>query len=714
MNDYLLSFFTVTVDIDEVEKELHGYIVKVRIMNVTVQGLPDTGKSSLIDLAMGEPPNLDRQSTGIAEPPQCFIVVKDDSSENVEWEKLPPPKMLDALCKTIQNRLAQPVNDQLKTESAAQHETGATPTRPTPSSPISASSDNHPQSTLSLAAPSVVPLVPSLAPLALLGQAPLTKSKRDYPKILKDIIKRLPKVTKPTTLSEARLILMSDSGGQPNFLDVFPLFVRNKCLAIYTLKLCERLDATPEIFYRVEDRSIGPLTNTYSYWRLLESLAKSMSHLKAQYAIVGTFLDMKDQCVETIDEKNKYIANNLKAYENVRFNHKVDAAIYPVNTIAKNGSLIREEYRKELRQLIKKADYLSREKNMKLLSFAFYLSLLYSADHSDKDKHDEDKHDEDKQRAILSMEECLDIGRSLGMTDQEIEEAIMLFHDLNLVFHCQPTELDRFVIVKLECIFDLVSCLICEPVRDRFGIKLPVGVQKDFQKTGRLNQEILEEHFRCKFPKPLNAKDCVSLLAELKAIAIIDESKNTFFMPCVLRYASTEDESKISKRHCPWIIRLVSIIEGEKNVVPLPPSFSPTLIVVLLSCKSFITDKDEAQYRNVFTFQFKDRGDVIIIERQLQLEVYYSFSERVDSECFKISTDIREAILETKTQLSIPDTVKIEESFPCSCRPQTEDKPQALHTLCSEEPPCARCSFTKHKCALNPQELRWIVQGMLI
>ena len=699
-NDRLLSFFTVTMDIDKAKKEL-GYYVTVSILNVTVQGLPDTGKSSLIDLAMGELPNLGRQSTGVAEPPQCFIVLEDDSSENIEWQKLPPQRMLDALCKTIQDRLAERVN--------VQHETGATPTLPTPLfsntslSPISPSSDIHPQSALSL------PEAPSLAPLSLPplpGEMPLTKSKlQDYPQILRDIIKQLPEVTEPTTLSEARLILMSDSGGQPNFLDVFPLFVRNKCLAIYTLKLNERLDATPKISYRVKDRSIS-MTNTYSYWRLLESLAKSMSHLNAQYAIYGTFFDKKDQCEdETIEEKNDYIANRLKAYDNFRFNHKADAAIFPVNTITEDASL-REEYRNELRQLIKSAEPPSNEKNIKLLWFAFYLSLLSSAT--------------EKRRDILRMKECLGIGRSLGMNDhQETKEAIKFFHDLNLIFHC---ELDGFVIVKLERIFEFVSCLICGPksdLCDHFGIRVPRSVQIRFQEYGCLDQETLKKYFRCKFPEPLNAKDCVSLLAELKAIAITDTSPITFFMPCVLRYASTEEESEIVKRqrHCPWMIRLV-LEKNSEITVPLPPSFSPTLIVMLLSRKSFKSNK--AQYRNIFTLRYSDKGDVVIIERQLQLEIYYSFSDNVDSECFEIRTDIRDAIRRTKKQLSIPDTVEIEDSFPCSCSPQTEDKPcqdLARHIPCEisrGRSPCARCDRTGWMCDLNEQQLRWLVQGMLI
>ena len=507
---------------------------------------------------------------------------------------------------------------------------------------------------------------------------------------------------------------MSDSGGQPNFLDVFPLFVRNKCLAIYTLKLNERLDATPKLSYRVKNRSIS-MTNTYSYWRLLESLAKSIStfhpslqsHFNAQYAIVGTFLDEKHHCKdETIEEKNDYIANHLKAYNNVRVNHKGDAAIFPVNTITEDDSL-REDYRKELRQLIKNAENQCIKRDIKLLWFAFYLSLLSSA--------------EDKQRAILSLKECLDIGRSLDMQDHETKEAIMLFHNLNLIFHCRrPKELDCFVIVDLEPIFNLMSYIICaseSELSDLFGIKLPRGVQRRFREYGCFDQEILENCFQCKFPEPLNAKAFVSLLAEVKAIAIIDESKNTFFMPCVLRYASTEEESKTIKHHCPWIIRLVSQ-DFIENDVPLPPSFSPTLIVLLLSCKSFIIDK--AQYRNIFTLRYSDRGDVIIIERQLQLEIYYSFSEHVDSECYLIRSHILEAIHETKKQLSFADAIRIEESFPCSCSPQTEDKPchlredQPRHILCETihgRSPCGRCTKMRKECGLNQQELRWLVQG---
>ena len=195
-------------------------------------------------------------------------------------------------------------------------------------------------------------------------------------------------------------------------------------------------------------------------------------------------------------------------------------------------------------------------------------------------------------------------------------------------------------------------------------------------------------------------------------------------MPCVLHHASKEEESKIIKHDsCPWIVRLRTSHNHTDDYVPLPPSFSPTLIVSLLSFKSFKIDKaGPHQYRNIFTLQFSYKGDVIIIERQLQLEVYYFFSNK---ECFSIRSDILEAILETKNRLSISDAVQIEESFPCSCTPHQIEQCQPRHTLhepprhilCQPDTPgglpCAGCNLRRMECDLNDQQLRWlrVVQG---
>ena len=646
---------------------------------------------------------MDRHSTGVAEPPSCSIIVGDDSSENVEWKELTPDKMLDALCKTIENQVAEPIDEHLETESAIQHETGAIPTfsnpplSPTPlpqSSPLQhySPSDTHLQS---------FPL--SLPPLS--GQAASTKHKRDYPQILKDLIERLPKVNEPTTLSKARLILMSDSGGQPNYLDVFPLFVRNKCLSLYTLKLNERLDTIPKFSYRIQGHliEIADTMMQYSNGQLLESLAKSMTSFlpslssssdcqgNAHFAVIGTFADRKDECVsESLEDKNTSLAQSLKAYEQLRINYK-GKAIFPINAITSDKKQ-RKQYMMELRRQISKSP--SVEVRIKLRWFGFYLSLLSEA--------------EAQQRAIISLQECLDIGRLLDMDEQETRKAITFFHKLNLILHYQTDELDSIVIVELKPIFDLVSRLIGasfvneDELHDFFGIDLPAGARECLQQHGCFDQQTLHECFHGQFPELLNAEKFINLLAEVKAIAVIENS-NAFFMPCVLRYASKEEECKITKNFSwPWIMRLRTKCHLNRYL-PLPPSFSPTLIVLLLSSHSFSIVNSQ-QYRNIFVLNLLNGGDVTIIERPLQLEIYYSFS---DSECSIIRSLIREAIYDTEKRLSFDvDSITIEDSFPCSCSPQRESH----HILCKPKsgPPRAQCELTRMKCELREQELRWL------
>ena len=659
-----------------------GYNVTVGISNVTTQGPPATGKTSVIDLAMGRPPAVDRHSTGVAEPPSCSIIVGDDSSEDVEWEELTPDRMLDMVCETIE-ALAKPV-DHLGTERHAvlqQHETGATPTLSDPAHP----------------------------PPGAAGHTPATKHRpRDFPQILTAIMQRLPKVRGSTRLFRTRLLLMSDSGGQPNYLDVFPLFVRNKCLALFTLKLNEPLHAIPQFSYCIQGHSISMADTMlqYSYWQLLESLAKSMSSFlpslsqssgcrgNARFAVVGTFADRMDECVsESLEDKNTSLAQSLKAYERLRINYK-GKAILPINAVTKDKKQ-RRQYMMELRRQISKSP--SVEVTIKLRWFGFYLSLLSSS--------------KAQQRAILSLQECLDIGRSLDMDEQETRKAITFFHNLNLILHYQTDELDMLVIINLKPILDLVSLMIGvsfideDELHDLFSIDLPAGAREHFQQHGCFDQQTLHECFQ--FPRLLNAEAFINILAEVKAAAIIEKS-NEFFMPCVLRYASKKEECKIMKGQlsCPWIVRLSTRCGSQELYVPLPPAFSPTLIVLLLSSHLFSIVSGLRQYRNIFVLHYRNGGDVTIIERQLQLEIYYSFS---DSECSAIRSFIRKTVLETEKRLSFDvDSITIEDSFPCSC--SSSPQRESHHILCkpTSGPPRAQCELTRMNCELKQQDLRWL------
>ena len=693
------SFPLFTVDIDEARDKL-GYNVTVSISTVTTQGPPATGKTSVIDLAMGRPPAMERNSTGVAEPPSCSVIVGDDSSEDVEWDELTPDRMLDMVCETI--KALDIPNNEHPEPAVLEPKTGATHREKTAVS-------QHKRDAVRLNIHSHLSSLPLSFPPAASHKAP----PRHFPQILRDIMKRLPIVHESTSLFRARLILMSDSGGQPNYLDIFPLFVRNKCLALFTLKLNDPLRTIPQFSYCIHGHSISMADTMlqYSHWQLLEFLAKSMSSFlslsssdccgNARFTVIGTFADRMDECVdESLEDKNTSLAHGLKAYEQLRINYK-GKPILPINAVTSDKKQ-RREYMIELRQQISKAP--SIEVTIKLRWFGFYLSLLSEA--------------ESKNRAILSLQECVDIGRSLDMDEQETRKAITFFHNLNLILHYQTKELDMFVIIKLKPIFDLVSLLSGssfineEDLHDIFGIDLPAGVRERFQQQGCFDRHTLAESF--KFPELLDADKFIHLLAEVKAIAIIEKS-NAFFMPCVLRYASAKEESKIiSELSSPWIVRLKNKVDYQYCYTPLPPGFSPTLIVLLLSSDLFKIIRDLCQYRNIFKLQYRDRGDVTIVERQLQLEIYYSFDE---SDCFVIRNLIHEAILETEKRLSFDvDTITIEDSFPCSCCSSPWPQRESRHILCKPLPEShthdALCEVTRKPCELKEHELCWLSSGM--
>ena len=655
---------------------------------------------------MGLPFVKNHHSTGVAEPPSCSIIVQSDSTEDGEWEEFTPKEMLETLYRSVKSRA-----ENLGT---AEVKHGA---QPTPYLSRSSLPFSRPFS------PSPFRLPPQLSPYrpSTTEDISATKHEDKIPPRLKDIIQLLSKIRGSSSLFSTRLILISDSGGQPNYLDVFPLFVRNKCLALFTLKLNERLDNIPKLSYCIRGIDMTDMAKLQcSHEQLLESLVKSMSSFhpslvqssdcrrNACFAVIGTFADKIDECKsESLEEKNSKLAQNLKAYEDLQIRED----IVPINAITSDDKQ-RKEYRQELRSLIRKSPPLKFD--IKVIWFGFYLCLSIQS--------------KAEQRAILSLQECLDIGSSLNMNEQETRDAIDFFHNLNLLLHYPTDTLDNFVIIDLKPIFELVSKLISlsflneKDLREHFKLQLTVADRRKLKEYGSFSQQTLEENFT--FPEPLNAKAFIDLLGEVKAVAIVKHSKQppTLFMPCLLNYATkVEEDEKSTKAPYPLILRLYSTTHG---YVPLPPGFSPTLIVLLLSSRSFGIDHDDQQYRNIFVLRRSgNKGNVTIFERRLQLEIYYSFN--IISEYSLIRSDVHKAILETEKRLNFDtESITIEDSFPCSCSPPIPDsrhipcKP-ALDRHEADFDRSGRRTYNKAECVqikearpLKKKEFRWLSSGM--
>ena len=102
------------------------------------------------------------------------------------------------------------------------------------------------------------------------------------------------------------VVEITDCGGQPQFLEIFPRFLKNVDFAIVVINLSLSLDAYPtNYYYSEEGKSVGvgvpsPLTNEQVLRLFLRMIAsQSQGDRPVKFAIVGTHRDLEGTCVHT-------------------------------------------------------------------------------------------------------------------------------------------------------------------------------------------------------------------------------------------------------------------------------------------------------------------------------------------------------------------------------------------------------------------------------
>ncbi len=112
---------------------------------------------------------------------------------------------------------------------------------------------------------------------------------------------------------------LTDSGGQSEFLEVLPIFIHNITVCIFIIKLNEKLDSFPMIPFYNEGKSVGEIKSTYSqeqivrrFMRALISQHGAMENLR--FLFIGTHRDLKEQCEESIEQKNTKLKGIIQSF----------------------------------------------------------------------------------------------------------------------------------------------------------------------------------------------------------------------------------------------------------------------------------------------------------------------------------------------------------------------------------------------------------------
>jgi len=145
-------------------------------------------------------------------------------------------------------------------------------------------------------------------------------------------------------LMQVELVQITDTGGQPQFHEVLPAFLRGTTICIFVQKLSECLDAHPQVEYYDENgiAICTPYRSPKTNLQILKHCIRTMQSFRCQkgrgkapkLVFIGTYKDREHECSETRETKNqKLVEILLPAFEEEVVYYQLDKEelIFPLN-----------------------------------------------------------------------------------------------------------------------------------------------------------------------------------------------------------------------------------------------------------------------------------------------------------------------------------------------------------------------------------------------
>ena len=289
------------------------------------------------------------------------------------------------------------------------------------------------------------------------------------PSEVQDVVDLLPQVEEVGKLFDTNWAYMLDTGGQPQFVDVSRAFVHSNSVYFLLTKLTEKLSDRPDFCYSENGEPLVTpsklrMTNLQLIKHLVCSIISSKHEIEAEdessgivppfVSIIGTYDDeyQKGNPLETIEEKNEILLQELKEFNLKHFlfdNPLSNNFIYPVNNLCTGSE--REQASLNLRKklLLAIQNQLHKPMKVKIPVHQYLFDILVK----NRIKSSAGK----KSHGILTLEECNDIGRKLGI---DVKDTIKFFHSLNLYIYFDDGAFQDIVFTNPQYLLTLLSKLI--------------------------------------------------------------------------------------------------------------------------------------------------------------------------------------------------------------------------------------------------------------
>ncbi|XP_064395980.1 uncharacterized protein LOC135343006 isoform X3 [Halichondria panicea] len=532
----------------------HGHHVLVNIVNMLVFGPAGTGKTNLKCLLTDKPPPLQRDSTPCMEKPVRIRPVSNTKFKSTGrgWEEMSQPKLLKLLAEIIA-KLPKESTDHLvrkitdlsmasrianslkKMMMALRIPKRMTTTKPTSGSKLSPSTNDSDE---------------------LSGSARMLDKAIDevIASVVSGVAEELPATQGTDQLSssdqqegelfDSNWVYVTDCGGQPQFHDVSPLFIKHISVALIVLRLIDELSSFPSDEYYKDGQLVGsPHASHMTLGETLQSLIRSIeSHTsqdkKPKMIFVGTFFDQLKSS-DILIERNKEILDmlppdikKLLVYENLGLNN----LIFGLNTIS------REEDSLATANRIRIAIERSIPLQVKIpIWWSFLDSLLQSLSAS-------------LERGVLSIGECLQLATRFGYLLKDLEAALVFFDNV-CIAHYYPSILPNTVFVDAQIPLDKITELSQHAIflRNARSTVSPEGTDaewKRFRDEGIITLKFLRFFKKHYVEGTFSPEDMLLIMKDLLVIAPIPLVESTtyqaeFFMPSLLTSIPPAELDKI-------------------------------------------------------------------------------------------------------------------------------------------------------------------------
>jgi hypothetical protein len=680
---------------------MQGGYVECDVAVVLMIGVAGAGKTSFLQLVLNRPPLKTRKSTPLA---KCAIRAVSISRAAVSedgtvWNEVTPDVLLEMVGDSITDDYLP--TDLLPTESS-----------PLKSVPPCQTTDepHHVESTtttssLEVTTENVDPKQASQDLVSLDHQPPTTASELSYEKLITEmksvrkLVMYLKKSNRSGKIFEREWVYVADCGGQPQFIDLIPSYIRNVSGAAIFVKLNEELGSQPQIaYYSQEGKLCGqPYISSLTHMQTIQNCLQVMQSRRAvsgkvecpELFFIGTHRDHKNSCKESLESKNVQLLEMLRSHETMNKHlsyyrlSKPEQLLYPVN--AKKPKNKDREVAREFRE-----DVMKKCKKVKIKIPLRWFILEQQLQHAAQERNS----------AVLSLKDCQKVASVLEMDRPHLLAAIDYLDRLNL-FKYLPEVLPDVVFTTSQVLLDKVSDLVelSHSLRGKLGklTKSAHHVSDEdlvrFRDFGIVNVKLLDQ-----FPKHyveglFTPNELVLVLTNQLVFA--QNGENVFFMPCVLLDLLLQ---KLSEHRLDLSSALVSPLLVYYVDGLFPASIFNSLVAFLQNRSSWKVAMKQGLpaclYKNCVKFtHLKHPMSLTLIYSFDYMEVHAQFSVSEGQLSTELLSELLDVLFNGLIEAAaVQNYTDLQPNFGffCSC----EDSSQSLHlaSFSPDNSSCLRCS----------------------